>query len=103
MTGGGDPLVPVPFVDDDLANWCQASDSEFAPGNFGTPGNWSTNMVPGSGDDVCITATTTTNPAAVADTYTVILNGGFSIHSLTLGGPNGTQTVPTDTAEIYTP
>ena len=62
-------------------------------GNFGTAGNWSTGSVPGAGDDVCITATTTTNPAAVADTYTVVLNGNFSVHSLTLGGPIGTQTV----------
>src|SRR5207253_9673736 len=62
-------------------------------GNFGTAGNWSTGIVPGSTDDVCINATTTTNPAAVADTYTVVLNGNFSVHSLTLGGPNGTQTL----------
>ena len=62
-------------------------------GNFGTAGNWSTGTVPGSGDDVCINATTTTSPAAVADTYTVVLNGNFSVHSLTLGGPTGTQTL----------
>src|SRR5438128_2226802 len=62
-------------------------------GNFGTAGNWSTGIVPGSTDDVCINATTTTNPAAVADTYTVVLNGNFSVHSFTLGGPNGTQTL----------
>ena len=61
--------------------------------NFGTAGNWSTGVVPGSGADVCITATTATSPPAVADTYTVILNGGFSVHSLTLGGPTGTQTL----------
>ncbi|MFI5366175.1 MAG: beta strand repeat-containing protein [Candidatus Binatia bacterium] len=62
-------------------------------GNFGTAGNWSTLTVPGDGDDVCITATTATNPPAVADTYTVMLDGNFSIHSLTLGGSNGTQTL----------
>src|SRR5438128_1694904 len=61
--------------------------------NFGTTGNWSPSGVPGSGDDVCITATTTTNQAAVADTYSVILNGNFSVHTLTLGGANGTQTL----------
>ena len=61
--------------------------------NFGTAGNWSTGMVPGNGDDACITATTTTRPTAVADTYSVIVNGNFSVHSLTLGGPNGTQTL----------
>ena len=61
--------------------------------NFGTAGNWSTKAVPGGGDDACINATTTTNPPAVADTYSVILNGNFGVHSLTLGGPNGTQTL----------
>jgi hypothetical protein len=61
--------------------------------NFGTAGNWSTGIVPGAGTDVCITATTTTDPPAVADTYTVILDHSFSVHSLTLGGPNGTQTL----------
>jgi hypothetical protein len=70
------------------ATWVGGVDS-----NFGTAGNWSTGTVPGIGTDVCITATTTTDPPAVADTYTVILNGTFSVHSLTLGGPNGTQTL----------
>jgi len=60
-------------------------------GNFSTAGNWSTLTVPGSDDDVCITATTTTDPPAVADSYTVTLDGAFSIHSLTLGGSNGSQ------------
>ena len=68
--------------------------------NFGTAANWSTAAVPGPGDDVCITATTTTNPPAVADTYTVILNGNFSVHSLTLGGPNGTQTLVLPAANL---
>jgi hypothetical protein len=68
--------------------------------NFGTKGNWSTNTVPGVGDDVCITATTATNPAAVADTYTVIVNGNFAVHSLTLGGPNGTQTLVLPAANV---
>src|SRR5437879_5978135 len=49
--------------------------------NFGTAGNWSTGFVPGPNDDACITG-----PTALGDTYTVIANGGFSIHSLTLGG-----------------
>jgi hypothetical protein len=62
-------------------------------GNFGSAANWSTAGVPGSGDDVCITATTTTNPAAAADTYTVLLNGNFPVRSLTLGAPNGHQTL----------
>jgi streptogramin lyase len=62
-------------------------------GNFGTAGNWSTGAVPTSADDVCITATTKTGPAAKFDTYTVLLNGTFTIHSLALGGPNGTQTL----------
>src|SRR5438128_2056198 len=61
--------------------------------NFATAGNWSKGTVPSSADDVCITQTTTTRPAAVADTYTVLDNGSFTIRSLTLGGPNGTQTL----------
>ena len=62
-------------------------------GNFGTAGNWSTGAVPTTADDVCITATTKTGPAAKFDTYTVLLNGTFTVHSLALGGPNGTQTL----------
>jgi hypothetical protein len=69
--------------------------------NFGTAGNWSPASVPGSSDDVCITATTTTNPAAVADTYTVIVNGNFTVQSLTLGGPNGTQTLVIPGANVF--
>ena len=69
-------------------------------GNFGTPGNWSAKSAPGAGDDVCITATTATNPAAVADTYTVVLNNNFSVHSLTLGGPSGTQTLVLPAANL---
>jgi hypothetical protein len=61
--------------------------------NFSTAGNWSPAVVPGATDDVCITATTSTIPKAAADTYTVTLNGSFSIRSLTLGAPNGTQTL----------
>jgi hypothetical protein len=42
---------------------------------------------------VCITATTTTSPAANADTYTIDVDGNFSINSLTLGGTSGAQTL----------
>jgi len=62
-------------------------------GNFNTPTSWSTGAVPTAADDACITATTTTVPAAMLDTYTVVLNGTFSVRSLTIGGPNGTQTL----------
>ena len=75
-------------------------DRDGVDSNFGTAGNWSTGTVPGSSTDACITATTTTSPAAVADTYTVILNGNFSVHSLTLGGPNGTQTLVLPAANL---
>ena len=61
--------------------------------NFNTAGNWSLGFVPGSADDACITATTSTNPPANADTYTVIANSNPTVHSLTLGGPSGTQTL----------
>src|SRR5947208_796194 len=61
--------------------------------NFGTAGNWSTGFVPGAGDDACIDG---------AGTYTVIANGSFSVHSLTLGGPSGTQVlvIPADNFEF---
>src|SRR5260370_30149437 len=62
-------------------------------GNFNTPASWSTGVVPGIADDACITATTTTVPPATLDTYTVTLNASFSVRSLTIGGPNGTQTL----------
>src|SRR2546426_8112669 len=70
--------------------------------DFGTAGNWSTGAVPTSVDDVCITATKITNPPAKADTYVVVLNASFSIRSLTIGGPNGTQTllVPASGAQL---
>ncbi len=61
--------------------------------NFATPTNWLLGIVPTSVDDVCITATTTTNPPANADTYTVLVNGDFPVKSLTLGGASGTQTL----------
>ncbi|TMB65389.1 MAG: hypothetical protein E6J51_08275 [Chloroflexi bacterium] len=61
--------------------------------DFGTAGNWSFGASPTGADDACITATTTTIPQATADTYSVVLSGGQSLHSLTLGGPNGTQTL----------
>jgi hypothetical protein len=61
--------------------------------NFSTAANWSLGTVPTSTDDACINATTTTIVPAKADTYSVLVNGIFSVHSLTLGGPNGTQTL----------
>ena len=36
---------------------------------------------------------TKTGPATKFDTYTVLVNCNFSVHSLALGGPNGTQTL----------
>ncbi len=62
-------------------------------GTFGTASDWSTGAVPGSGDDVCITATTTTTPHASADNYSVSVDNNYTIHSLTIGGPNGIQTL----------
>jgi len=88
---GAAALVAIPHAT--LAASCTDTWIGGVDGNFGTAGNWSLGVVPGSSDDTCITATTTTIPAATADTYTVMLNGTFTLHSLTLGGPNGTQTV----------
>src|SRR5260370_39000209 len=62
-------------------------------GNFNTPASWSTGVVPGIADDACITAPPTTVPPATLDTYTVTLNPSVSVRSLTIAGPNGTQTL----------
>ncbi len=54
-------------------------------GDWNTASNWSTSAVPVAADDVCITAD---------GTYTVTLDPGLTaIHSLTLGGSTGVQTL----------
>jgi hypothetical protein len=63
--------------------------------NYGTAGNWSAGHVPGDTDDVCITGST---PGG--DTYTVVANGNYNVHSLTLGGASGTQTLVIPAANI---
>jgi len=62
-------------------------------GDFGTGSDWSTGSVPGSSDDVCINATTTTTPQAAADAYTVGVSNNYTVHSLTLGAASGAQTL----------
>ena len=64
-----------------------------ASGGWTTAADWSTGKVPTSSDDVCLTATTTTTPAAAADTYTVTTNAAISVHTITIGGSTGTQTL----------
>lgn len=65
----------------------QACDETWKGGNgsWGTASAWNPEVVPTSGQSVCITA---------AGTYTVVLpaNGGVA-KSLTVGGPSGVQTV----------
>lgn len=59
-------------------------------GNWNTAANWTPNGIPAVGDDVTI---------AMNGSYTVTLSGtAASIHSLSLGGATGTQslTVSTD-------
>jgi hypothetical protein len=61
-------------------------------GDWGTATNWSSDVVPGTGDNVCITA---------PGTYTVTLtsedtNGGPTVNSLTLGAGSGAQTQELD-------
>ena len=74
-------LLPIPRA---VAVTCTDSWTNTSGGNFGTPGNWSTGSVPSSSDDACITA---------AGTYTVTDSATYSVHSLTLGGSSGTQTL----------
>src|SRR5579884_4141441 len=71
---------------------CTDSWSNASGGDWWVAGNWSTNAVPVSTDDVCIT---------LSGTYTVTLGGPTSSHaggaasttvkSLTIGGASGTQ------------
>ena len=55
-------------------------------GNWSEAGNWEPNQVPGDGDTALITSN---------GTYTVTLDVGATIASLTLGGASGTQTLTT--------
>lgn len=56
-----------------------------AGGNWNTAANWTPNGVPSSNAD---TAT-----IALAGTYTVTVDGGFFVKTVTLGGASGTQTL----------
>jgi hypothetical protein len=63
---------------------CTDSWKTAASGQWSVAANWSTGAVPTSSDNACIT---------VAGTYTVTLTDGYSVSTLTLGGPSGTQTL----------
>ncbi len=54
-----------------------------AGGNWENAANWSPAQVPGGVDDAVITA---------SGTFTVVMNTGTTVHSLTLGGSTGQQT-----------
>src|SRR5205085_3270620 len=61
--------------------------TNIAGGNWSSPANWSPNQVPGASDNVLITA---------AGTYTVVMDVGTTVASLTVGaggGPSGVQTL----------
>jgi sugar lactone lactonase YvrE len=68
-----------------------------ASGAWDVATNWKPAVVPGPDDNVCITQTTATTPSALADTYTVTLTGAptatVTVHSFTLGGVTGNQTL----------
>src|SRR5579871_3826517 len=53
-------------------------------GNWSSPVNWSSHVVPGATDTADIT---------VAGTYTVTIDTGVTIYALTLGGASGQQTL----------
>ena len=74
-------LLPISKA---FAVTCTDSWKNTSGGNFGTAADWSTGSVPSSSDDACITA---------AGTYTVTDSATYSVHSLTLGGSSGTQTL----------
>src|SRR5579859_3615532 len=67
---------------------CTISWNNASGGDWNTPGNWTPSGPPASTDDVCITLNgtyTVTTPLASGTPIT--------IHSLTLGGTSGTQTL----------
>jgi hypothetical protein len=66
---------------------CGNSWTNTAGGSWFTPGNWSKGTVPTSEEDVCITAEGTYTVAMTQTSSTV------TVHSLTLGGTSGTQTL----------
>lgn len=65
---------------------CTVSWADPSDGDWNTPGNWDTGLVPGEFDDVCIVA---------EGNYTVTLNGSAMIGTLTVGnsGAGGNQTL----------
>jgi hypothetical protein len=84
-------LVVSAFLATSAANAAAACDSwtNAAGGSWATASNWSTNAVPSTTDDACIT---------LPGTYTVTLApyssaGGDTVASLTIGGGAGTQTL----------
>src|SRR5438105_4035860 len=54
--------------------------TNIAGGNWSSPANWSPNQVPGASDNVLITA---------AGTYTVVMDVGTTVASLTVGAGGG--------------
>ena len=65
-------------------------------GSWGYPGNWSTGLVPGPGDDVCIGGsgvyTVSFEPYQVPWGSGPVVDGD-SVRSLTVGGSSGSQTL----------
>src|SRR5438105_3374429 len=59
-------------------------------GDFNNPANWSSNTVPGPGDDVLINSDLDNN---IRYDYQITLNGSASINSLNLGAPDDTNTL----------
>lgn len=63
---------------------CTVSWVNPAGGSWEDETNWSTGALPGGADDVCID---------VAGIYEVAFDGTTTVHSLSVGGPSGTQTL----------
>ena len=78
VTAAANPALAQP---DCTVSWVNPGD-----GDWNTPGNWDTGMVPGEGDSVCI---------LVDGAYTVTLGGSATIRLLTIGmpGTSGAQTL----------
>ena len=67
-----------------LAASCTDSWAKAENGSWSTASDWSSGKVPGSGDEVCITASS-------ASPYTVTLTGGVSVKTLKLGDASGAK------------
>jgi fibronectin-binding autotransporter adhesin len=74
------------------ATTCTKTWKSAVDGDWADPAKWSPSGAPTTADDVCITA---------AGSYTIRVADSRSVHSLTIGGTSGTQTLRLDATQFY--